>query len=340
MWTRPERSRALPPDVSTAQFRAYPDEAAAQLALGGGEIARYLLVPAGYPAVDPVIVVPEFSLLLDRQREPFAYVLYYNMTGDAAAARALIDPTTNIETVSFETAVPELDLSTLIVPFLTLFVFFFLITTSSGYMLRSISREKENRTMEVLLVSLAPRELMLGKVIGLGFVALLQMGIWVGGSFLITNGLFTPRVSAAPPSLSPGFVLWALLFFLSGHFLYSALMGIVGAAAPNARETGQFPFFVMLILSIPLLMSIRIFRNPHGTLAVVLSLVPFTAPGTMMSRLALDPPPLWQPAAALGGVIVTAYLCVLLAARFARADRFLSTRPLSRRRLFHKKRPT
>ena len=204
-------------------------------------------------------------------------------------------------------------------------------------MLRSVSREKENYTVEVLLVSLRPRELMLGKVLGLGTVALLQMGIWLGGSFLtLQRGdsfLATLGISLAGAStFPPGFLVWSILYFLLGYILYASLLGAIGALTPNARETGQFTFIALLPLMIPVWIGNAFVQTPHSALATALSLFPLTAPTAMLPRLVTGGVPGWQPVVGLIGLAITAYGFVLLSARFFRADTLLSGASLTWRR--------
>lgn len=326
---------SVPPELPTDHFQAYADPEAAQAALDAAEIDRYLLVPADFPQSDPVLVDSTFSPLGNRQADLFEYLLAYNLVGDPATAQTILNPTARLRSEALNPAAATETASPLValVPYLTMFIFFFLLVSGSGYMLRSVSREKENRTMEVLLVSLEPRQLMLGKILGLGLVTLVQMAIWVGGGVLVFSGRVDISALAGSVEFPPNFLLWALLFFLAGYFLYGALMGMVGALAPNAREAGQFTFVVLLPLLAPLWLNSALTQNPNGTLAVAFSLFPFTAPITMMTRLAAGPLPLWQPLVSLAGLIVTAYLCVALSARSFRADTLLSAAPLSWQRL-------
>lgn len=325
----------LPPELPADHIQAYPDPEAAQAALDAAEIDLYLLVPADFPQSDPVLVDSTFSPLGNRQADLFEYLLAYNLIGDAATAQTILNPTARLRSEALNPAAVTETASPLValVPYFTMFIFFFLLVSGSGYMLRSVSREKENRTMEVLLVSLEPRQLMLGKILGLGLVTLVQMAIWVGGGVLVFSGRIDISVLAGSIDFPANFLLWALLFFLAGYFLYGALMGMVGALAPNAREAGQFTFVVLLPLLAPLWLNSALTQNPNGTLAVVFSLFPFTAPITMMTRLAAGRLPLWQPLVSLAGLIVTAYLCVALSARSFRADTLLSAAPLSWQRL-------
>jgi len=207
------------------------------------------------------------------------------------------------------------------------------LSMSSSFMLRSVSREKENLTVEVLLVSLRPRDLMLGKVLGLGLVGLLQMGIWLGGSLLtIQRGgsmLATLGIMLSQVTLPPGFLVWGLLYFVLGYILYASALGAIGALAPNARETGQFTYIVMVPMMIPVLLSNAFVESPNGALATIVSLFPLTAPTAMLPRLAAGGVPFWQPIVSLVGLAITTYLFVLIAARFFRADTLLSSASMS-----------
>jgi ABC-2 type transport system permease protein len=207
------------------------------------------------------------------------------------------------------------------------------ITMSSGFMLQSVAREKENRTMEVLLVTLQPRQLMLGKILGLSVVALLQMAVWMAGALLVLSRGQDILGMAGAVTLPSGFLLWALLYFVLGYLLYASLMGAIGALAPTAREGQQFTFFVLLPLLIPLWLNSVFVHTPDGTLAVALSLFPLTAPTSMMTRLVATSVPGWQLAVSLLGLALTTYLLVALAARFFRADTLLSSSSLHWRQL-------
>jgi ABC-2 type transport system permease protein len=211
-----------------------------------------------------------------------------------------------------------------------MFLFFFSLTQSSGLMLASVSKEKETRTAEVLLLSLRARELMLGKVIGLGLVAALQLGIWaIGGVLTLGRG---SSIAVTGYSLSISFLGWAVLYFGFGYLVYASALAAVGVLAPSAREGAQFTFIVLLPLMIPLWLISAFVEEPNGILVTVLSLFPLTAPLAMVTRLVSGSVPMWQPVVGLLGLAVTAYLFVLLAARLFRADTLLSTTSLSLRR--------
>jgi ABC-2 type transport system permease protein len=216
-----------------------------------------------------------------------------------------------------------------------LFIFFFLVTMSSGFMLNSVTKEKENNVVEVLLLSLRPRELMLGKIMGLGVVGLLQMLIWGGAAFALTgSGLTIAALSVfSSISLPPMFFVWGLLYFLLGYLTFASALGAIGALAPNTREGSQFTFVVLLPMMLPLWLNTAFTEAPNGPLAVAFSIFPLSSPAAMMARLIATTVPLWQVLVSLGLLAGTTYGFVLLAARLFRADNLLSGETLNTKRL-------
>ena len=170
---------------------------------------------------------------------------------------------------------------------------------------------------------------MLGKVIGLGVIALVQMAIWLGGGSSCWSAGRLAAAALAGKGLSLAFFAWAMLFFIFGYIVYAAALGALGALAPTMREGSQFTFVLLLPLLIPLWLNNVFFQDPHGAVATALSLFPLTAPTAMVTRLSTGGVPPWQPFVALAGLVVTAYLFVLLAARFFRADTLLSNASIS-----------
>ncbi|MFN2164891.1 MAG: ABC transporter permease [Anaerolineae bacterium] len=329
----------LPPDVPSDALRAFPTEEAAQSALAAGDIGRYYLIPADFvKSGDVVLVESQFSPMSSNAgNDRLTYVVDYNLAGSRQLASLLVNPTPSEDQRSLSTrpatnAAQESALG-FTVSFAVMFILFFTITMSSSYMLQSVAKEKENRTAEVLLLSLRPRELMLGKVLGLGLVALVQMGVWMGGGSLLLNRGESLLAGMGGYSLPPGFFVWALIYFLLGYLVYSSALGALGALAPNVREGSQFTFVFLLPLLVPLWLNSVFIDAPSGTAATLLSLFPLTAPTSMVTRLSVGSVPLWQLVLGVVLLAVTAYLFVMLAARFFRADTLLSSNSLDWRRL-------
>ncbi len=213
--------------------------------------------------------------------------------------------------------------------------------------MKGVIEEKTNRIVEVIICSVKPFQLMMGKIIGIGLVALTQFGIWVFLTLSITGGLqatFAPVQSAHQIEMQTqqeqtenqqkdealkqitdsiintdmiGIIGFFLFYFIGGYLLYSTLFAAIGSAIDNETETQQFimPILIPLILSIWVAMSV--FKNPHGSIAFWFSLIPFTSPVVMMSRLPFDVP-LWQIITSMGILILSFIAFTWFAARVYR----------------------
>ena len=172
-----------------------------------------------------------------------------------------------------------------IIPYTVTFLLYMLIMSSSSLLLGNISKEKENRVIEVLLTSVTPRQLLTGKILGLGILGLGQALLWLGTSYLLFNKSGQVFQMAAQINIPFSFLAWSIIFFLLGYAVYASLMAGLGAMAPNLREASQATFVVMLPLMIPLVFASSIFaEDPHGPIATILSLFPLTAPVAMVTR--------------------------------------------------------
>jgi ABC-2 type transport system permease protein len=329
--------KEIPADVPQDLLQGFPNEEAAQAAVKGRQIDEYVIIAPDYLQTGNLVVVQRnFRPLGSNPGDLFQYVIDTNLTGDAGLAAALSQPEQQVVEHALapkSTAKGSNPLTTL-VPMAVLFIFFFLLVMSSGFMLQSVSREKENRTVEILLLSLRPRELMLGKILGLSVVALLQMAVWIGGGLLVLGRGKEILSGAAAFELPAGFVIWALLYFLLGYLLYASLMGAIGALAPNVRESGQFTLLVLLPLMIPVWFNSLFIQTPNSPLALALSLFPLTAPTSMITRLVATQVSIWQIIASLAGLAVTTFFLVQASARFFRADTLLSNTTINWQRIF------
>ncbi len=327
----------LPDAVNFKQLelRAFPDQAAAQAALADKEINKYYVIPADFVQTGNLLLIDKnFSVFNSvANNDYFEYVLRLNLTGDQDLAVMLADPTAQARTEAVAPPSQQRDDSfrSFGVPFAVLMIFYLVITMTSSFMLQSVTKEKENRTIEVLLVSLRPRDLMLGKILGLGVIALLQMAVWAGGGILLSGGSALSSLSAG--GLSASFFGWALLYFIGGYLIYASLLGALGALAPSTREGTQFTFFILLPLFIPLFLNSVLIESPNGALTTFLSLFPLTSPVTMITRLAAGPVPIEQLVLGLVILAATTYGIIVYASRFFRADTLLSFNALNFKRL-------
>ena len=329
--------QTIPTEIPSELLVAYPDQKSARAALENGNIKSYYLIPADFVASgDLVLVERDFSPFKSLiSSNPIRVVINANLVGDEALAELIVNPTAEVETIPLA-PLGGTDMNNplaFIVPSVTLFIFFSVITMTSGFMLQSVAKEKENRVIEVLLLSLHPREMMLGKIIGLGAVALLQIGLWMGtGLFALDKSVVA--VAGAAFALPPGFLVWALLYFVLGYLLYASLMGALGALAPSAREGQQLTFVLLLPLMVPMFLLNAFIQTPNAPLPVFLSLFPLTAPVAMITRLAATGVPFWQPLVSVALLVATTYFIVAMTARLFRAQTLLSGATLTAKRIW------
>jgi ABC-2 type transport system permease protein len=194
------------------------------------------------------------------------------------------------------------------------------IFTSSGYLLQGLAEEKENRIMEVLLSSVSARELITGKVLGLGAAGLAQMAIWlVSARFLadLASTNFSSILGALEVTTS--FVIFGLLYFILGYLLYAIIMAAVGSITSTVRESQQLATIFSLLAVSPLWGLVFLIENPNHPFAVFLSLFPFTAPITTIIRIGATEVPFWQIAASMSFMVITIVGLLFLSAKIFRA---------------------
>lgn len=204
---------------------------------------------------------------------------------------------------------------------------------SASLLLSSVTKDKENRMLEILLVATTPHQILSGKILGLGVVGLIQTAVWFGTGYVLLqlsgNGIQLPFEIQLPVS----FFGWVLLFFILGYGVYASLMASIGALVTNLREASQLAFVLLLPMLIPLLTIGITMRNPNGAWVTVLSIFPLTAPVSMLTRLATVNVPLWQPLLAITLMLITTILILRLVAGLFKTQVLLSGEALSIKRL-------
>ncbi len=168
--------------------------------------------------------------------------------------------------------------------------------------MKGVIDEKTNRIVEVVIASVRPTELMLGKIVGIGLVGLTQYLIWS----LIAMNLSLPAIAGlmassemGVPTIPISTILYFILFFLFGYFLYASMYTAIGAPFNTDQETQQLAMIpVMFIVSVWMFFP-AILNNPNGGVATFVSLFPLTAPLAMFLRTTLAEPPAWQIALSL-----------------------------------------
>jgi len=326
----------LPPGL----VNQYQSEAAASEALLSGKIDRYYVVAPDYLESGRLSVVERRyrPLRALEGNELITYVLNAGITGDETLAALLLDPTPVVESSALAPtgARPSGEAAGLyLLPYLLMFILYLALAMTSGFMLQSVSKEKENRTAEMLLVSVSPRQLMFGKILGLSAVGLLQVAIWIAAFFGVlstSGGLFGLDIRLDGETAAR-VIPWTIAYFLLGYLLYASAYATLGVLAPTLRDANHFVYIAIIPLVIPLLFNSIFATEPNGALATTLSLVPFTSPVAMAARQGGTVVAWWQSLAGLVALGLFAYGFVLAAAKLFRAENILSSRALTWQRL-------
>ena len=227
------------------------------------------------------------------------------------------------------------------------YLLFMFIIIYGNMIMRSVIEEKTSRIIEVIISSVKPIQLMMGKIIGASLAGITQFAIWIilGSVIMITaSAIFgielsqTPQQQLVNQALSNpesidkfqlminefhrlplgNLVIAFILFFIGGYLLYSSLYAAIGAAVDNETDTQQFmiPILIPLILAIYVGMF-TVIEDPHGTVSTVFSFIPFTSPVVMLMRIPFGVP-LWQQITSLVLLILTFMFTLWFAAKIYR----------------------
>ncbi len=197
-----------------------------------------------------------------------------------------------------------------------------LIIIYGNMVMRSVIEEKSNRIIEIIISSVKPMQLMMGKILGTSFAGIFQFVLWVilGGVFLtvvsMVLGLDQPQIAGVDQTLTfeeggqeeiklllqeslqdifklpiGTLILSFFIYFIGGYFLYSSIYAAIGAAVDNETDSQQF----MLPIILPLILAIyvgffSVIENPHGTVATIFSMIPLTSPIVMLMRIPFGVP--------------------------------------------------
>lgn len=184
--------------------------------------------------------------------------------------------------------------------------------------MRSVLEEKTSRIMEVMLSVAQPKEMMAGKILGVGAVGVTQLAIWnITAGALAAYGVAVARVPIS--SVLSGEKLAAfIVFFLLGYALYSTLYAAIGAMVNSEQEAQQIQFLVLIPIIGAIAIAFPVLQNPGSQVAVWASMIPFTAPIIMFIRFVVQQPPWWEVGLSIALTIATIYGLIVLCGRIYR----------------------
>ena len=188
--------------------------------------------------------------------------------------------------------------SALIIGMATAVLIYFFILIYGAQVMRGVVEEKANRIVEIIISSVKPFELMIGKIVGIALVGLTQFLIWAV-LIVVLLAAFGNNINAfSVDSMTPVFssfnfaaiLFFFIIYFLGGYLLYASLFAAIGAASDNETDTQQFMLPVILPVLFALFAAIHSMNNPDGSLAFWTSMIPFTSPIVIMVRIPMGVP--------------------------------------------------
>jgi ABC-2 type transport system permease protein len=212
-----------------------------------------------------------------------------------------------------ENAKDEDPLASMLLPGGLMFVMFMMIVVGATPLMHGIVEEKMQRIAEVLLGSVRPFELMMGKLLGMAAVSLTLTAVYLSAGYLAAY------YHNCTQYLSSEVLAWFIVYQMLAVLMYGSLFIAIGAACTDLRETQTMMWPVMLLVTAPMFLLSNVIREPNSAIVQGISFFPFATPIIMLGRLAVPPGlPWWQPALGVLGVLAAVTLCVYAAGRIFR----------------------
>lgn len=304
-----------------ATFTRYGDEATARAALDEGTLGAYFVVPSDYLSMGRVRLV-NYSTSSEALRDAVENFLRANLA-------ASLDPNIPLERVqdpvnmtvhlldTGRTLEQEAVIGLFLVPFMFSVIFLMSSQITSGFLMSGVVEEKTNRIMEILITSVTPMQILAGKLLGLGALGLTQLVVWAVVAVVGLN--FSEQIPflqgiVIPPDL----IIFGLIYFLLGYFFMASIMAGIGAVVGSEQESRQYAGIISLVLAAPFFAITSFITDPNGTVPVLLTLIPFTAPLSAIMRLSFGTIPPEQLILSIAILLATTIFIVWISARIFR----------------------
>jgi len=299
-----------------------PSDATA--ALINGDVSEYFVIPSDYLSTG---VINRYTL--KRQLEtPSAIAtviknfLTSNMLADKVPPETVyrieapLDLVTTRLTETGEVATEQGGYGNVIIPAIFGLLLALSLQASSMYLVEGLGDEKESRLIEVLLSSVSPRQLLTGKVLGLGAAGLVQVVVWLASLPLLLN-LASSTIGGffSTIQLPANFLVLGIVYFILGYLLFAALSAGVGAISPSAREGQPLAMIYTLLVFVPLWFASLLFVFPNSPIWTVLTIFPLTAPIAVMLRLGVTGIAAWELATSLAVMVLSIVGALLLSVK-------------------------
>ncbi len=299
----------------------YENEKAATAALNEGVIQAYYVLPPnfGETGEGKLVYIKSWNNNLASQ---FNRILRLNLTYSITPeiANRLMEGEEFVITSLDQTRKMSEDAwGNLIVPFVAGILIMVIIMTAGGYLLQAVVEEKENRTIEIIVTSVSPNQLMTGKILGDIAVGLTQLLVWFG---FLAGGYFLTRGSVewvGKIEISTEYLVLLVMVVIPTFVTVAALMAAIGSITTELREAQQISGYFTLPIMAPYWFSYLLMTGPNGPLAVIMSFFPLTAPVTLTLRAGFTQIPDWQLVINIAELVLMAVFSLWVAGKAFRA---------------------
>jgi ABC-2 type transport system permease protein len=310
-------------DDSTIQVQTFASTDLAHVAYERGEIDSFMVVPSGYLEGEPVVYYGDDSPSATTEAV-MTDLLRRSLLPDQPSwlLERLEDPSERVY-VALDTGESLAEGPALILrvatPAVLGILFALAVLLGSSQMGAAVVREKEQRSIEMIVTSLRIRELVAGKVLGVSLLTLTQFAIWGVGA-AIGIGLALANLVDLQGLTIPWYAIaWALLLGVPGYLLYGALAAGLGIIAGGNQQARQLAGLLGFVAFVPFWFAGMMIEAPNSPLAIAASLFPLTSPMCLLLRMALVEVPLWQLGTAVALILVSLAATVWFVARIFRA---------------------
>ena len=291
-------------DYGKVQFVPYVTAAEADNALVAGDISEFFVIPENYVQTGMVsrfLTKKELEISSDTYNAMRSFLLENLLEGQTT--QQIIDRAKNplgVQSIRLDetgqVAEDQGGFQAFIFPMIFGFLLIITIMSASGYLLQGLGEEKENRIMEILLSSVSPRQLLIGKVLGLGSAGLIQMIFWLASSLFIMR-LASSSIGGffSEIQIPQNILVIGIIYYILGYLFFAVIMAGIGAITSTAREGQQLSVIIVLPAILPFYLSFFFLQdNPNAVLARVLTLIPVTAPMSVFIRMGTGDIALWE----------------------------------------------
>lgn len=275
----------------------YPDEAAAKTALEQEEIKGYYVIPADYLASHQLDLYYKQDTPGQTQRDTFNAFLRASLAyGSPENVRIRLEDGLKLTVQSMDGSkeVTQGNVIGILLPFVVGMILIITNMASASSLLQVVTDEKENRTIEVLLTSLSPEQLIGGKVLGLMAVSFTQIAMLCAAIALgaLVGGKYIPFLQNF--QVPWDFFLLVLVFFVPSYALVAGIMTAIGGSVTELTQGQQIAGVINMIFMLPLMLSALILFNPNSPVVVIFTLIPFTSFSAIVLRWGFATIPAWE----------------------------------------------